>query len=183
MKKYFAKYLPVEGEIKLNKPFFEKDKLIMGWDNPHDMTYINEKKYIQAAKLSLCSRDIQIGDKFQQNPASFPAYISNCIDVKDGFAICDEDRKWTLGTIFKVIGEISLEATWVKEGMEFDEGEVYIKYHVGYECLCEKTLGYEDENCTHYKGGVNKYVDGCYREIYKSTAYEIKVKGPCGHFH
>ena len=68
--------------------------------------------YGKKMKLFLCSRDIQVGDTFHS--------FSGMSELKwDGkFQLHPDD--------FKVIGEISNEATWVKEGDEFDESEIKI---------------------------------------------------------
>lgn len=103
MKAYFAKYLPDKDGKLIIKNVGGKEERIIG-------------------KLFLCSRDIQIGDKFQQNPASFPAYISTCVGKRDGFIICDEDRKWAEETVFKVVGEILTPK--ITENQEFTEKEI-----------------------------------------------------------
>lgn len=94
-------------------------------------------------KLMLCSRDIRVDDEFI---IPFDSVLNWDIRVNDK-AICTSismDGKMfhykapvSFGghvysgvhidlKPFKVIGEISSEATWVKEGMEFDEDDIYI---------------------------------------------------------
>lgn len=125
MKQYFAKYLPVEGKIKEpNIEEYREDS-----DFPHkyikDMEIYEEEKGDQ--QLFLCSRDIKVGDKvyYPARDAYFEVktvipktgYVSIKIPgMKDGWGVMEDER-------FKVIGLISPEATWVKEGDEFDEDE------------------------------------------------------------
>lgn len=104
---------------------------------------------------ALCSRDIQAGDHFQQESVLFPAYISTCIEVRDDFVKCDEERLWASHTVFKIIGEISPEAKWVKEGDEFVEDEIFL----------------------------SKYGSNWDNKKPLSQKYTAFIKGSCGHFH
>lgn len=113
-KAYFIKYLPVEGEIKSGEKYWNKQ-----WkqaDVVGDGIHVAVLKHnnFQPAKLFLCSRDIQVGDmvRTHTNPDK---------EFKAGYA---EVHRNGGGDFYKVIGEISPQAIWVKEGMEFDEGEV-----------------------------------------------------------
>lgn len=147
MKPYFAKYLPVDG-----KPINNTD-IVIG-ERGTIMTYFAYKALggsgsIKKAKLFLCSRDIQVGDNYQ-SPKRFGS--KEYID-----AYCDGD--FFPGS-FKVFGEISTEATWVKEGDEFNEDEW--RYW-------NSTIG----------GGV--FVDKAVVASIKTDT--IKIKGPCGYFH
>jgi hypothetical protein len=124
--KYFAKYFPIEGEIK------EGDIGVMLLKNniptPH--------------KLFLCSRDIHIGDEIW--------YYGLLGDLKqgkfyhltkgyEGENIVDltpegEGTGFDLGSDgFKVIGEISPEATFVKEGEEFEGWGIDLDYSGDFE--------------------------------------------------
>jgi len=105
-KKYFAKYLPVEGEIK-------EDYMAL---NPSNNKIVRVNKAClknlvtsewKKVKLFLCSKDIQVED--YKEPGKI--YIFH-----DG----SEEP-------FKVIGEISPDAVWVTEGMEFDDDELGFK--------------------------------------------------------
>lgn len=109
--KYFAKWLPIEGGIK------EGNKGVLLLRNsiptPH--------------KLFLCSRDIQAGDKVQFsicNGAKWKELL--CIE-KDEDGVVLEDGEYEIRTTpdrtnqcFKIIGQISTQATWIKEGDEFE---------------------------------------------------------------
>lgn len=83
-------------------------------------------------KLILTSTDIHVGDKVQEwyGNKLYREYIVDEIYQ-------DKDSEGTIHTMikggneavdskncFKVVGEISPEATWVREGDEFDEDEV-----------------------------------------------------------
>lgn len=105
--KYFAKYLPVEGEIK------KGDKLI---DPTLDSLGViealtdNEGVKIKArggskVKLFLCSRDIKVGDRVRKKNRELFPYPASDTDIE----VLREHEA------FKVIGEISSEATWVRE--------------------------------------------------------------------
>lgn len=153
-KLYFAKYLPVEEEIR------EGDLLLTKKGD----VYIHYKKYItglpypvmqivspedKKVKLFLCSRDITIGDKL------YP--LEGAEDQKEGAEMtCAQDVVvFKRNRAFKVIGEISPEATWVKEGDEFEgEGIDFVPV-------------VSDEDYKVERTGRIFYI----------------VKGPCGHFH
>ena len=136
-KPYFTKYLPVEGEIK------EGDKV---WDS--NFNRVRNIKYVskeladfsnktgnKKAKLSLCSRDIQVGDRVYYTPSNkslnppkegfYTVNFTNppLVSFTDTRGVVDRDL------CIKVIGEVSPEATWVKEGMEFDKEQIKV---VGY---------------------------------------------------
>lgn len=109
MKPYFAKYLAIDGEIRPGDKSI-KDGVTY---HHHNVSFYGIEKGHQKIKLFLCSRDIQVGDNYQ-SPKRFGS--KEYID-----AYCDGD--FFPGS-FKVFGEISTEATWVKEGDEFDESQV-----------------------------------------------------------
>lgn len=143
MKKYFAKLLSTGGEIIEEKNGFAS-------------------KTPTKLKLFLCSSDIQIGDKVKYKNI-MPSIELLVVEgqPKDIF-------ETTLGEVedrggFKVIGEISPEALWVKEGDRFSEEEISDvslywcpKYGYSYEMYWE-----EENECRKFKS----------------------IKGPCGHFH
>lgn len=118
MKKYFAHYLPVEGKVEagdycidnLTKEVFKMGKGINTMPkNLQDKLRENATK----VKLFLCSRDIQVGDK--------------CIALDGLYIVPQSESDLAISKEeghFKVIGEISPDATWVKEGDEFDEDEI-----------------------------------------------------------
>jgi hypothetical protein len=163
MKKYFAKYLPVEGEMK--EGCIAKEKYSI---NPKivEVVAINEDGMIkckgdnlwyvpealQTVKLFLCSRDIQVGDKVRG------------LDGSEEIIMTEGDKQLLFdGNIFKVIGEISPDATWVKEGDEFDEDDWK---------LVIPDPSWQFQTITLDKKWVGK----------QSTSF-IQVKGLCDHFH
>ena len=120
MKPYFTKYIPVMTKMQI------------GADVP-------------VQHLFLCSRDIQVGDKVKYQyhfegqaryadgivksiPEKHEDYVTYHLDIEGV-----DTPSLGIGT-FKVIGEVSPNAIWVKEGMEFEEEDVdifsilYIKF-------------------------------------------------------
>ena len=115
MKKYFAKYLPVEGEIKDGDYYhwavtntIQKFKALSERKPSSDCTKM---------KLYLCSRDIQVDDEYYNEEFEFTKYPNKSI------AGSQTEFVGVNGS-YKTIGEISPEAAWVKEGDEFDEDEI-----------------------------------------------------------
>lgn len=172
--KYFTKYLPVEGEINEGDKFLDHtDNLIKDahipeiYNNPHVPYFDGYKK----VKLLLCSRDIQKTDKeiYVHKPDGSESTKVELIDIisdKENTSVMFKWSDQTPGTLiqntFKEIGEISPEATWVKEGDEFDEDEVFATL-IG-------TMNNEGKSVYLLK---QEDIDFHY----------IQVKGPCGHFH
>lgn len=165
MKPYFAKYLPIEGEIR-------KDSVVLyGPNNNHfsveevdnDIVIligggICSLKDCIRVKLFLCSRDIQVGDKVKIDGTYEEITIPSYMDEK-GIFIMAKNKAW-----LKVIGEVSPEATWVKEGDEFDEEQIrwktWNKYD--YSLIPLNKIEWEDWNP---KGEI------------------FAILGPCNHFH
>jgi hypothetical protein len=181
-KPYFAKWLTVEGKIE-EGDFFEMEKGSVGKVISIDknmFSYIGLTGYFQGKKsgtnhvvnlkqkmqLFLCSRDIQVGDEY-----TCP-HKGKGIDV--GFGQPKQVAVWMIYTkernlcsdCFKVIGEISPNATWVKERDEFDEDEIY-RNMVCPDCLDQDTTG----ECT------------CFYQKYTPIFLNYSIKGPCGYFH
>ena len=155
-KKYFTKYLHVEGEIKEGDIFeVEKgtySKLISMINNTCKCLCIHGFKVGQEYtchavnlqkkfKLFLCSRDIKPEDYTKEG---------NVYIYHDGSE-----------PSFKVIGEISPDVKWVKENDEFDDEEIQIV-------------------------GENKYGERHPLWMYKpedEPKIYCEIKGPCGHYH
>lgn len=155
MKKYFAKYLPVEGEIKEGDMFFDSrlgvcrrsfeatkiNSVWVCWKG--GITNLNFTEEHKKAELFLCSRDqtFNIGDKVYDHDLSIMivkenadchniyceseelegeecAKSLNCV-VED----CDDPTKSPFEGLTKIIGPISKEAIWVREGDQFDEDD------------------------------------------------------------
>lgn len=197
--KYFAKYLPVEGEIKEGDKVFYTGKQLdfpeavyevldnvkqkmsvksaggLGIEytkTPTTGAYLKigynifVGEHLQKVKLFLCSRDIQVVDKVfcldvhYNNPLHPPEkYI-------DPWRIRGEGD--TCKACIKVIGEISPEAVWVKEGDEFDEDQVEFWIDDG------EQMGPYNMNNNEDKKNWNSF---------DPEFQLIKIKGPCGHVH
>lgn len=199
--KYFAKYLPVKGEIKEGDKFFSKyifGELVtlnsstpihtchwiqkdMKVDNiTTDGLYLQPKEdeseamswrtASQKVKLFLCSRNIQVGDKLTAiNEAPLAGIIYKIEDGKIYIDMSDGNRGLLYGKELeedfgdpenlshwsKMVGEISREATWVKEGDEFDQDELALN---GIWQNWDSTTSLSGKNI-------------------------VFIKGPCGHFH
>ncbi len=174
--KYFSKYLPVEGEINEGDKFLDHtDNLIKDahipefYNNPHVPYFDGYKK----VKLFLCSRDIQKTDKeiYVHKPDGSESTKVELIDIisdKENTAVMFKWGEQTPGTLiqntFKVIGEISPEATWAKEGNEFNE------------CEIKKIALINQYNLLDNPD----WIDGRHEQGYKML---ILLKGSCGHFH
>lgn len=124
MKKYFTKFLPFDGEIQAGDYGLSNNSKTLFKALPETM---NLCKGRQKVKLFLCSRDgIQIGDIIKR-----PLHDGS---FEDDEVVTDGKANASTPTInlsdvtknggFKVIGEVSPEATWVTEGMEFDEDQI-----------------------------------------------------------
>ena len=68
-------------------------------------------------KLFLCSKDIQIGDQFYWRDQ-----LSNNLWTKE-YAQDKKNHEEFDSVTFKIVGEISPKAIWIKEGDEFDDYE------------------------------------------------------------
>lgn len=140
MKPYFTKYLLVEGEIKegdyvLGGPGDEAEGEIWQWDGDSHISEDDDKK----VKLFLCSRDVKLGDKVKFKD----------ISVEVDIPIDEHNWSWlSKHAPWSVIGEISPEATWIKEGDVFDEGEIKKMVDLGFGAIAEwiegrESLGYK----------------------------------------
>lgn len=167
MKKYFAKYLPVEEEIK------NGDSIIFdgynGISTRHDErgrnTLTKNGIKLKKVKLFLCSIDIQVGDyiRSEHSPATLvkDIEVTNSLDTSTPHWEAGNDYLYDKKLSFKVIGEISSEAIWIKEGDEFDENEI------------------KKVNMQEY-GHYCDWIEGREQLGYKCT---VLIFGPCKHFH
>ena len=139
MKKHFAKFIQVEGEIKEGDWFritkISNDTLVkVGSVHQRELSddkwKPNSLIEIEKVKLFLCCKDIQVGDKV--NGCDIEGKVIENQEVnellKDTklplFRMKNNQTAWQ-DNLFKVIGEISPDAlSYVKEGDEFDEDEV-----------------------------------------------------------
>jgi hypothetical protein len=168
MKPYFAKYLPVEGEIK--------DMMIHPKNHPEPMSVKGlpappiaySKNGWIPVKLFLCSRDIQVGDKIFCPDGNNPTKEWNVIaSVGDATASNQVSIHLVPRGAYKVIGEISPDATWVKEGDKFEEDEI-------------KVLGMLKQPMGSHVDWV-QFTPTAERKGY-TKAVQIKCHN-CGHFH
>lgn len=120
MKTYFTKYLPVEGEIKEGSKVKHNGNIVTAlkkegegdtWKTNGFPIYGSN---LGLVKLFLCSRDIQIGDKVEISDS-----LSKYWDLESENDVRIAKDKG----FYKVIGEVSPEATWITEGMEFDRND------------------------------------------------------------
>lgn len=165
-KSYFAKYLPVGGDIQKGEKYFNRRRneidICISNENGKASIELGDKK----VKLFLCSRDIEAGDQIYLTKEALDSYnldvikyiklplTTKCMKVVDSdiwVEIEGEKYECEAGlntTCFRMIGEISANAlNYVKENDEFDQDEIILfkNNKISY-TLCE-------------------------------------VKGPCGHFH
>ena len=84
MKKYFTKYLPVEGEIQQDNFFLTPDGRISQCKDvleslPQTIVNYNGESWkedeLKRVKLFLCSRDIQVGDKYRMEKKMVKSYL------------------------------------------------------------------------------------------------------------
>jgi hypothetical protein len=191
-KPYFAKYLPVDSDVQqgdlarikrhtiIEHPTLgpslltEEDELIFLHKNEEEYWFCVKKHHgtgtsgiglsrgeFNKVRPFLCSRDIQVGDTFNH----IGYHESRATTISDGLVYNGTAHRFKVENCWKVIGEISPEAKWVKEGDEYDYGEVRINYSCekGNEC----DLYFGEQLCS----APHKLLD------------PIKIKGPCGHFH
>ena len=107
-------------------------------------------------KMMLISMDIKIGDKVQ-------------VFINNEWKYCnlyhqEEVNEWKEDNAFKVIGEISSQATWVKEGDEFESTELEFMF------------------CEGSHAGISASLNRI-KELSSSNKLRVKIKGSCGHYH
>lgn len=150
MKKYFAKWLPVEGSILENDLFMANGKYpILN----HLVPYVRDEDYEdqddntetlyklaaefsdkpQKVELFICTRDILPDDEVINvfGHASLwltGIYVSES-DLEDTCYIQTEkgDEQCVKSHWVKIIGKLSDAAIWVKEGDEFGEDEIKVE--------------------------------------------------------
>lgn len=111
--KYFCKYLPVEGEIKegsIVKTMGESMSSYKEGEMP------SNKRAYQLYKLFLCSRDFKVGSIKTNIETGKETLLENEAMVS---LACMQQ-----GILVVKVGEISPEATFVKENDEFSEEQV-----------------------------------------------------------
>lgn len=136
MKKYQAKFLPVEGDIEIGdyymwRGFPTKDEWTITRFTGANPFPVEADKDHKKVKLFICSKDIRIGDKF--NSANGTGFIairveSDKIYSKGGLYSDVEEVAHDKTYCHKVIGVKSDDADWVKNGDEFDKGEIAYRW-------------------------------------------------------
>lgn len=204
MKPYFAKDLPIEGEIKEgdivqgqpdihgNNPlFYHITEIDIAKNRARSIKgqalYLDQLKKV---KLFLCSRDrIQIGDEYCTKTGK---HI--CINISKGIGDnyfpkemlvwCKGDNQinlWSpISECVKVIGEISSEAIWVKDGDEFNEYQV--RRFTRVECFFENARSSDSQYETQTRITPTN-IAYAPRENEEFLYETIQIKGQCGHFH
>lgn len=167
------------------KKFFAKNLIVKANWNGSSIKFVS--------RLFLCSREIANGDKvlyfdLKGNTTNEEHTVEGVLS-STGYIATDKTKDWTdlycpPERFGKIIGPISEEALWVKDGDEFDENEVKVIYKNQYQCLCEKPNVYrtpEQANCEHmrddYRGG-----DFCDRMI-EVVDYVKALCPSCKKFH
>lgn len=194
-KKYFAKYLPIEGEIKEGDWFLWQDEgtvipylfKCIGTDGVHlkvkwgievgsyrngiDRGEINEYGYGDWNKSFAKKVQLFLCSRDIQIGETF-ILLSNPLGFAPKERVMDrlfekviEENPMLSDFIFKVLGPISPKATWVKEGDELDENDLLVLEWGG----------------SSIRMPINM-VDFSKLDI--GTTYpKILVKGSCGYFH
>lgn len=176
MKAYFAKWLPVEGEIKGAMCLAADTKLtfLMTETDYVAATLANSLHLYKKIELFLCSRDIKVGDDFQdvfgKKFKCTEIYEDTTMDNKPITMIGGDTEATDSANVLKIIGRISPEATWVKEGDEFDERETsYSQEKVN---LIERLrLDWEKRTGLGLRSWVKDSEDG-YKSRYQGTIYK-----------
>jgi len=155
---FFAKYLPIEGEIKKDDNALNPSNKKVVRVNAACLKNLVTPEW-KKVKLFLCSRDIQASDKVSATGRVFQELNKEDYDT--------EIIKSGEHGFFKIIGEISKNAIWVTEGMEFDEGEL------------SKVLYYTDREPENHVP-----IDVCPIEGYTLSKTVFRIKCPtCKTYH
>lgn len=179
----YTKYLPVEGEIEEENWYFYLGQLSQRLRKNPKAEYPTPQ--YQKAKLFLCSRDIQVGNEVYietkavsqqyQSPINGKGIIQK-INNKHEILIYRNNGEllpFDCSELTKVIGEISPDATWVKEGDEFDETNWRFKWYNNEGKFFTRHEYHPSDEFTNLGEG---HKDGTYSLF-------IQILGPCKHFH
>lgn len=138
MSKYFAKLLPVPGEIKAGDLCKTADGIVCALTDPHELLFANRNGYSRMA-MHLCSAHAipEVGEEMVcLVPNYFGQYFKVTSVPTHSRAQCaDSPLQYQHLRIpeqlVKVIGLISPGAKWVTEGMEFDKSQVWLRTYSG----------------------------------------------------
>ncbi len=178
-KPYFAKYLLIDSDqsdLKNGDLFFWKDevhkfhssvgygiKTYTEFNKKDDSSVVlNWSNFIGKAKLHLCSNDIQINDEVLHLPDTNPKLRFKVLNIENGVADIEyithpenkfigHKREWLVSNLFKVLGELSPYAKWVKDGDKFSELNIFPEYDYTAETnfvLTGRKLAYYKVRCS-----------------------------------
>jgi hypothetical protein len=175
MKTYFTKYFPIEGVIqvgdKLRSESCSKHAVTVThieddiyWTDEPDFhnamgaSYfgIRKEKAVKLGPLIICSTEIKIGDTVIE------------ADGKEFEWTRMMDNTLSKEGVFRKVGEISKDALWVKEGMEFDREELKIWKS------CDSV---SSKQITEAFGGVWTHKED--RIVTPGKVMRVEVKCPC----
>lgn len=166
-KPIFAKYLPVEGEIKEGS--IVQDSLGYYCIGSEEGVRVYKEAGKSPHKLFLCSRDIKVGDKVWTTDYNLlmEGIVESFYSEKEDMVVLNTlSPSVRKTTCFKKIGEVSPDAVWVKEGDEFDDYKT----------------SYINQKGTIIAKPENKELDNFIKN-HPLTRVIVSVKGPCGHYH
>lgn len=153
MKAYFAKYLPVKGEVKEGE-CFEMEKGSVG-----KVLSISNNKF-SCIGLTGFFKDKESGTNHVVNLRQ-KMQLFLC---RKSIRVAEVELSLEKTDILKVMGPISPNAIWVIEGMQFTEEELDI------------------EGTTFYKDEYGYHRERPWETEYTKEKFHL-IKGPCGHFH
>jgi hypothetical protein len=181
--KYFIKLFPttdkpVDGDlVQIERPIGHILLIIKGNNAVSQdgaLTYPLDKVTPIKLKAFLCSRDIKVDDKIYNN------YVNDGLSSTCTKLFTDEDREYQWDGIvndetyfnftdwYKIVGEVSPDATWIRNNDEFDEEDLCLlptNMHGQISYIPKEPLKFSEER------------------LIELQFIKIGVKGPCGHFH
>lgn len=127
--KYFTKYLKVEGKATVNGcNQCEIGEVIKIREDNY--RYLGNNEF-EKVKLFLCTRDIQVGDEIVcDEDISKKAVVESL--TSSGLIRLRVNKEFyteVQNSCFKVIGELSKDAIWITEGMEFEEEDINRQFY------------------------------------------------------
>lgn len=189
MKPYFTKYIPVEEEIEDDNFFLTPDgrisqcKQVLESMPATIMNYNGEtwkEDELKKVKLFLCSRDMQVGDRLTDTYGK-NEYIYEGFDEKGNYFVTNTtfpygncSKQYFDDCFLKLIGEISPEATWVKEGDEFDDSQIAYWYSG-----TVKPTSFNEMTKEEKRLAIKRFI----KRFEEPSIIGPFIKGPCGHFH
>ncbi len=137
--KYFVRYIPLSREMQEGDIFKRGEEDIctfVAWEseaatpeyplvsrirNSRGYEHIYFGQDIKPVKLFLCSRDVKVGDDFYTDDPWWPnetrmTFVQAYLEEHPGNPTLN----------YKVIGPISSKATYIKEGQEFEEEDIWV---------------------------------------------------------